>query len=607
MTTRSRMPVGEQPAGEAIDDQVEAELLRLLVKKTPLTLLASLAAGVILVFGTWGTVVSHGMLIAWLAALVLVSAGRLQLARTFWRAAPAVDAMPDWRNRLVWGAFLAGALWGTAGILLLGSGDLVYEAIAAFALGGMAAGSIGANASVRAVFLAFFLPCLLPLPPLLLAKGDHVHVAMGAMTIAYILVLLRMFEDFHHTLRQSLETSLVNQALSKNLGVAQERLTESEQQFRNLAEASDVAFVIYEEKFRYANPAMCAITGYGRDELLDMDVWQIAHPDYRDQTRTLVEQRAGKSSGPAHLELKILTKSGAERWLDLSAGAVIHCGRCAGIATALDITERKQAEQAVRALNETLEQRVSERTAELEASNRELESFSYSVSHDLRTPLRALDGFSQILEEDLADRLDDEHRSYLKRIRSASHRMGKLIDDLIDLARVGRQKLHFVPVDLSAMAVEVRDELVAHAAGRIATWTIQSGLRTTADPVMIRLVLGNLLENAWKFTAERGDAQIEFGLRGQTDREAIYALRDNGVGFDMAYVDKLFHPFQRLHDATRFSGTGVGLAIVHRILQRHGGRIWAESAPDHGATFYFSLPSPCRSGAPMVEAARAAR
>jgi signal transduction histidine kinase len=258
--------------------------------------------------------------------------------------------------------------------------------------------------------------------------------------------------------------------------------------------------------------------------------------------------------------------------------------------------QRRRAEGEVRALNQTLSQQVRERTSQLEAANRELESFSYSVSHDLRAPLRSLDGFSRALLEDYDAVLDDNGRDYLRRIRVASQRMGHLIDDMLNLARVTRAELHRTPVDLTALASSVADELQRSEPGRQVELVIAPNLRASGDPRLLQVLLQNLLHNARKFTSTRAAARIECG---QTLHNGlpVYFVRDNGVGFDMAYAHKLFGAFQRLHATSEFPGSGIGLATVHRIVVRHGGRVWAESAPERGATFYFTLPEQMPSAA----------
>jgi len=252
----------------------------------------------------------------------------------------------------------------------------------------------------------------------------------------------------------------------------------------------------------------------------------------------------------------------------------------------MDITKRKQTEEQVARLNVDLHVQ----TAELVEVNKELESFSYSVSHDLRAPLRSIDGFSQVLLEDYADHLDEEGKDALQRVRKATTTMGELIDALLALSRMSRVEFRAEPVDLSALAAALAAELRQSQPDRQAEFVIAPGMVVEADPRLLRAMLVNLLGNAWKYTQPRLVARIEFGCFNR-DNETVYFVADNGVGFDMTYVGKLFGAFQRLHRQTEFSGTGVGLATVQRIVHRHGGRAWAEGAVDQGATFYFTLHS----------------
>lgn len=253
-----------------------------------------------------------------------------------------------------------------------------------------------------------------------------------------------------------------------------------------------------------------------------------------------------------------------------------------------DIVKLGQAEAEIQQLNNDLEQRVVERTAQLEALNQELEAFSYSVSHDLRTPLRSIDGFSQALVEDYGDRLDEVGHDYLNRVRRAAQRMGLLIDDLLRLARITRAEMKREHVDLSSIALEVIADLHKHKGYREGPFKVQANLAAYGDPALLRIMMENLLDNALKYSSKNPEPQIEVGHMVRNGR-TVYFVRDNGVGFDMTYVSKLFGAFQRLHRVEDFPGTGIGLATVKRIVHRHGGEIWAEGHPDSGAVFSFTL------------------
>lgn len=261
-------------------------------------------------------------------------------------------------------------------------------------------------------------------------------------------------------------------------------------------------------------------------------------------------------------------------------------------ATQQDITNHIAAETKLKKHCDHLQDLVEQRNTELKAINQELETFSHSVSHDLRAPLRHIDGFSQLLLDDYSDHLDEEGKAHLSRIRSGAQRMGQLIDDLLQLSRAARGKLQWEPLKLGSMATEIFDKLrhydLQHDSQRKITLDITSGLIANGDHHLIYVMLENLLANAWKYTSTVAEARIEFGANQQDD-ETIYYLRDNGIGFEMQYADKIFDAFKRLHPDSQFTGTGIGLATAQRIIRRHNGRIWAEAETDKGAIFYFTL------------------
>jgi light-regulated signal transduction histidine kinase (bacteriophytochrome) len=287
----------------------------------------------------------------------------------------------------------------------------------------------------------------------------------------------------------------------------------------------------------------------------------------------------------------MVQKGGAPFWVHLEAGIAQDAGGAPmGQLVLSDHTERKQAEAEILRLNEELERRVKERTAQLEAANKEMETFSYSVSHDLRAPLRSIDGFSQVLLEEYSHQVDESGLHYLQRIRAGTQRMGLLIDDLLKLSKTSRSELAPAECDLSSLCSRVAGDLADLNPDRRIEVSIQPGMLVQADYRLMQVVLENLLGNAWKFTSKCQDPRIEVGETVPPGGRRAFYIRDNGAGFDMAYADKLFSTFQRLHATSDFEGTGIGLAMVQRIIHRHGGRIWAEAEPGQGATFFFTLP-----------------
>lgn len=376
---------------------------------------------------------------------------------------------------------------------------------------------------------------------------------------------------------------------------AEQQLRDSEERYRvTLASAaSGFANVGLDGRFLRVNRRLCEITGYSEEELLARTFYDITHPEDREIHVARAQQVIAGEIPWYSVEKRYLRKDGSVVWVGITVGALRDDeGRVYEyVDTITDITERKRAQDEVARLNAELEERVRQRTAELEEANRNLEAFTYTVSHDLRAPLTALSGFTEMLAGENAGRLGSTGRDYLTRIQAASEHMSNLIDDLLGLSRASRAEINATAVDLSELARATMAALRGRDPGRRVRDSIEGGVHVLGDERLLRTVVENLLGNAWKFTAKTPEAAIAFGTLPAEATVVHCYVRDNGAGFDPADAGRLFRPFSRLHSGQDFPGTGVGLASVQRIVARHHGRCWAEGQPGHGAVFHFTLPA----------------
>ena len=371
---------------------------------------------------------------------------------------------------------------------------------------------------------------------------------------------------------------------------AEKALRASEEKFAKAFRSSPTFLsisTVADGRYVEVNEGFLRGTGRTREEVIGHTSSEIAlWKNPQDRQRAIDTLR--DQGSVAGFEAELCKKSGETMVCEIWAEPIELESQPCVIWVTNDITARKKTEAEIRVINAELEQRVEQRTHNLQVASRELESFAYSVSHDLRAPLRAIEGFSSLLEKEYAPQLDERGKDYFRRIRGGASRMGRLIDDLLNLSKVSRREIHLGPVDLSALAREAAEDLHNTEPERKVEWVIAPQVTAKGDAGLMRVVMQNLIGNAWKYSSKREHARIEFGI-GERDGRAAFFVSDNGEGFDMAYADKLFGAFQRLHSTREFQGTGIGLATVKRIIHRLGGEVGAEGKPGEGATFYFTL------------------
>lgn len=431
----------------------------------------------------------------------------------------------------------------------------------------------------------------------LLAGSEKVGmiVLIGLMDAAGVKDILATLARISGVIALIMRNAILYQNMEFLVETRTQELREREKFFRAIFEQAGVGVAQLNadtNRFVLVNQKYADILGYSILELEKINYRYITH--HEDLPKDLENMALIKSGSMNEVtcETRFYHKNGSVIWVNLTLSSLSEKASpnnfCLAIAE--DISERKQAENEISKLNQELEQRVTDRTAQLQLANKELENFAYSVAHDLRSPLRGIDGFSQLLLEEYHNKLDAQGKDYLHRVRCAAQLMARLIDDILDLSRISHTKLNIRAVNLSKIAQDVAADLYETQPERQVKFIIQEGIKVHGDVLLIRIVLENLIGNAWKFTSKHPTALIEFGMNEQ-EAKPVYFVRDDGAGFNINHTKKLFGAFQRLHTIAEFPGTGIGLATVQRIIHRHGGKVWAEGEVEKGATFYFTVPT----------------